>query len=650
MKNILLVNPRSTAAAPGALLSSKSMASKQSPFEGMIPLSLATIAALTPEEFEVDIWDEAVNGVITPDSGFDKEYALVGVTGYFNHSKRINELGQLFRRRGALTVVGGSGVSSDPEWFRDSFDVCFIGEAEYTWPRFISDWQEGSYRSEYRQVGKVDMAFSPRPKWDKFSLGAYFMGAVQTTRGCPFDCEFCDVIYIFGRQVRQKPIEQVLEEVRELERRGTTRVLFCDDNFMGNPRYTRDLLKRLKRLNNSFRRPMSFYTQISVNLANDDELLELMADSNFLGVLVGIESPNIESLIEINKSQNYKTDLVAAVEKIHSYGLAVQNAMIVGFDNDDASIFDRHFEFIQQTGLTIPYVNILKAARGTPLWARLQKEGRVFQFRGSVETFRPEYITNVMPKQMTLEQLLSGYIDLIERIRDWDNFEARVKTMLSQINRRPRVKSHSSWREALAYIPPLASMNGKARWVVARLLLHTWRRAPFMIETVAGISLIQYLDAANLPLMKESIGAWIRDLVGEDGAGWEREPAVFTIPEEFKKPYKAIFPELHERLYQGLVDRTRTQEALVKVILDFLTRWGPSFQRFEDHHRVFLNELCDRTIAAENRNHHAGAGPASPAPREESAAPGAPRSVLPRGLSDDVLHFVEQDLRSFQPA
>lgn len=653
MKKIILVSPNfHPPASRGQKLFSPSVAEKWSPFKFvMAPLGLATVAALTPNNVEVDIWDEAIHGPIGPDTQFKEDYALAGITGYINQAGRVKELGQIFRNRGLLTAVGGPGVSSEPELFRDSFDVLFIGEAEYTWPRFIADWQAGQYRAIYRQVGKVDLADTPPPRWDQVALRSYLMGTVQTTRGCPFDCEFCDVIYIFGRQARHKPIDRVLQEVIALEQHGGRRLLFCDDNFIGSPRYTKDLVRELIPLNRSFRRPVSFFAQLTLNVAKDDEMLKLMADANFLGVFIGIESPNRESLIETNKPQNYQTDMVAAIRKIQSYGIIIQSGMIVGFDHDDIAVFDEHFEFLQQTGLAVPMINLLKAPKGTRLWARLHKEGRVINLPDYTRTTNVESLTNVIPKQMTLVELLSGYLRLVERVRDWRNFEARAQVMISHVRRRPGIAARSSLKEILLFPRLLLRMNPEGRWTTLRLLVYALKRAPFMLESVMGTVAFQYLEAQRVSSLKESVGEKIR-LLTESGMKLEPERTNFLIPGEFRKSYTAIFPELYRRIYRGLADKSQAQNAIVQVICDFLTRWGPTFEQFELHHRLFLEELCDRTIAAENHkscssiNSH---GNAVRMPTENGELDQQHALHLPH-LADDVLRCVEQDLRMLQPA
>ena len=614
----------------------------------LMPLGLATVAALTPDDIEVDIWDEGVHGPITLDTDLKKAYDLVGVTGYETHVERARQLGRLMRKRGLVAAVGGPGVSASPEVYRDDFDILFVGEAEYTWPRFIDEWRAGRHRPEYRQVGKVDMAHSPLPRWDKVDVDRYHMGGVQTTRGCPFDCEFCDVIYIYGRQPRHKPVEQVLEEIHALERRGAEGIFLCDDNFIGDPGYAKALLKELIPLNRSFRRPIGFFTQITLNVAKDDQFLESLADANFFGLYIGVETPNVESLIEINKPQNYRTDIVRDIKKIQSYGLPIKAGMIVGFDHDDVTIFDRQFEFLQETGIVHPQINMLKAPRGTKLWVRLHKEGRVVEMvdlrPDDLET--TDLLTNILPAGMTRLELLSGYRNLLQRVRDWRNFEARVKTMVSQVRRRPTHRRKVSGRLLVMAAKAFFSMDRQARRTALRLFLYTRRRAPHMVPTVMRLFGAQYLSARRLPVWLETIDKQIR--LETEGRELRREQTVFFVPDGFKKPFRTSFPELYERVSRGLIDRSRLNDALVEVAYDFLTRWGPSFQEFGDHHRAFLHELCDRTVAKENAEAPARGGQA-PAPRELTVRGERGDELRLKRLADEVLRLVEQDLRNFQP-
>lgn len=511
----------------------------------MIPLGLATVAALTPEDIQVDIWDEAINGPISANTRLDA-YALAGITGYINHAERMKELGRIFHACGLLTAVGGPGVSSEPEVFRNHFDVLFIGEAEHTWPRFILDWKAGQYQSEYCQVHRVDVEQSPAPDLRPVRVGAYLLGAVQTTRGCPFDCEFCDVPTIYGRLARHKSIAQVLQEVRQLELRGTRRIYFCDDNFIGNPKFAKELVRALIQFNRTLRVKATFFAQVTLNISKDEEMLELMAKANFRGIFIGIESPNRDSLIEMNKPQNFGTVMAREIKKVQGYGLIVQTGVIVGFDHDDLTIFDQQFRFLQETGIAICNINILKAPKGTRLWSRLAESGRVFDLPESQQAANIESLTNIVPQQMTLRELLSGYIALVERVRNWDNFEARVRSMISQVQPRPGVPWTGYWKEILLSPWLLVLMDGNARGVTLRLLLHCMRRAPFMLESVMGIIAFQYLETLRTPLLRESVVRQLRRLPDE-GMKMKTLDDKTVIPESLKEPYPVISPDLHER-------------------------------------------------------------------------------------------------------
>jgi len=619
----------------------------------MVPLGLATVAALTPDDVEVDIWDEAVHGLISNDTLFEKSYNLVGLTGFINHFGRAKEIARVFRKRGILVAVGGPGVSSEPGVYADHFDVLFIGEAEYTWPRFIADWKVGSHLPEYRQVDKVDMTESPLPRWDSVAVDMknYLMGAVQTTRGCPFDCEFCDVIYLYGRLARHKSVEQVLEEIRALEQFGIERVFISDDNLIGNPRYAKALLRELILLNNSFKRPLNFHTQLTLNVAKDEEMLELLADANFHGLTIGIETPNIESLIETNKPQNYKTDIIADVKKIHSYALPIYPGMIVGFDHDDKSIFDRQVDFIEKSNITIPSINMLKAPQGTKLWVRLLKEGRVLDYLPDLTSSSDTYVlTNIIPKRMTRVELLTGFRSLRERITQWPSFEKRVKGMISQITRRTDIKSNITWIQALMFsMFILFGMDKEARRTTLRLVIHTLRHAPFMMEKVGLMITHQYFKKAQLPSLLKGIDNRILK-ESTNTIELQPDPTQYFVPNTFRKPYREIFPDLYQRVHNGLKDKTRTLNSLVEIIYDFLTRWGTTFNQFEEYHQSFINDASDRTVASENNNNVAGAENTEENLTDISEL--SKRGVTRRmnQLADEVLRSVEQELWAIQAA
>jgi hypothetical protein len=249
---------------------------------------------------------------------------------------------------------------------------------------------------------------------------------------------------------------------------------------------------------------------------------------------------------------------------------------------------------------------------------------------------------------------MTGYLSLVERLRDWRNFEARVQGMISLIQRQPQVKPRTaSWEQNMGVFRfVLEGMEPEARQCAIRLLRYTRQRAPFMMAKVIGLLARQYLEAAEVPFLGELIETQVRlETTGE--VTLQREPTVFFVPDAFKKPYRDIFPQLYERLYQGLIDKSRTQDSLVEVIYDFLTRWGLTFEQFDEHHRVFLFEICDRTIAKENGNLAVAAGIPSEEvnvlPDRLTGMSEGQTLVWLRRLGDEVLRLVEQDLRRFRP-
>ena len=608
------------------------------------PLALATVVGMTPSEFHVDIWDEVVHGRIHPDTALARDYDLVGVTGYNGHFRRARQVAEVFRKRGVPVAVGGPGVSGMPDQYRPHFDILFIGEAERTWPRFLHDWARGEHEAEYRQIEKLDLADSPLPRWDSIArdLGRYALGGVQTTRGCPFDCEFCDVIYLYGRRARHKPVDQVLEEVAVLERLGMTHVLFCDDEFVGDPRYAKDLLRSLIPLNNSFSRPLYFVTQLTMNLSKDDTLLELMADANFAVVFIGIETPNKDSLRETGKYQNVRKDLVSDVRKILSYGIAVRAGMIIGFDHDGPDIFEIQKEFLRQSCIPSATLSMLKAIPGTRLWRRLRGEGRVLDItpvRGDPKKgdgFKPRSYTNIVPKLLSRLELMRGYRGLVEHIYSWASFRERMLGFVSAVQRRPRVREAALSGSERAGLLEMVAGDRAAEETVEAIMVHTERVAPFMLRRVRTLIQHHVKHAQNF----QNVLPHIDRLVELESSGRlvlapDRRPV--PIPEAFRADYERVFPEVHRRVYLGLARRDQVPEALTDVFVDFLVRWGDGFDGLGEHHREFLRELCDRTCARFN-----GQNPESFTPREPEGA--AIPDVRRGRLAEDVIRSVEQEL------
>jgi radical SAM superfamily enzyme YgiQ (UPF0313 family) len=252
---------------------------------------------------------------------------------------------------------------------------------------------------------------------------------IQFARGCPFNCEFCDIIVVYGRRPRVKSVPQVMAEIEECHRLGATQVFLVDDNFIGNKKLAKELLRAIAAWSEAHGHPMYFNTEVSLNVSQDDELLELLRAARFTTIFIGIESPRKSSLLETKKTQNMRGDLVENVRKIQSYGIQVQAGMIVGFDNDDESIFEEQLRFIQDARIPVSMTGMLQAMPKTPLHDRMAKEGRLI-----AESTGDQFVfSNILPKAMTRVELYKGYRKLISELYEFRNF--RIRTLEFILNR-----------------------------------------------------------------------------------------------------------------------------------------------------------------------------------------------------------------------
>jgi len=380
-------------------------------------LSMPTVAGLTGPEHEVTLCDENVEEV-----DFDVEADIVGVTGYIVHKQRMLEIADEFRRRGRFVVIGGPYASLCPEELHGRCDVLFVDEAEETWPRFLADFEAGHWYAEYRPREKPDLTASPTPRFDLLKVDRYHAMTIQFARGCPFNCEFCDIIVVYGRRPRVKSVPQVMAEVEECHRLGATQVFLVDDNFIGNKKHAKELLRAIADWSAANDHPMHFNTEVSLNVAQDAELLELLRAARFTTIFIGIESPRKASLLETHKTQNMRGDLVENVRKIQEYGIQVQAGMIVGFDHDDESIFAEQLRFIQDARIPVSMTGMLQAMPKTPLHDRMAKEGRLV-----AESVGDQFIfSNILPKAMSRIEFYKGYRTLIADLYEFRNYRRRT--------------------------------------------------------------------------------------------------------------------------------------------------------------------------------------------------------------------------------
>lgn len=417
MADIVLVNPRFEVSYWG-LEHALPLTGKRA---NLPTACLPLLAALTPAEHRVTIVDENVEPI---DYARLARADLVGLTGMNVQRQRMREILVELRERDIFTVVGGPWVSVREDDLRELADVLFIGEAEETWPQFLREWEAGNHGARYEQAQRTDMTQVPIPRLDLLRMDQYLFGSVQFSRGCPFQCEFCDIIVTFGRRPRLKTAGQVLAEVEALWRCGMEIVFIVDDNLIGNKKAIRPLLEALAGWQETHGYPLTFFTEASLNLAEDPGLMEAMVAANVQAVFVGVESPNESSLRETKKLQNVggSGTIAQRVRRIQEAGLDVWCGMILGFDHDDATVFDAHRRFIDESRIMHAMVGMLTAIPKTPLYRRLEEEGRLD------EEEAPLYGTNVVPQQMTREELREGYIHLMEAVYEpanyFDRFEA----------------------------------------------------------------------------------------------------------------------------------------------------------------------------------------------------------------------------------
>jgi radical SAM superfamily enzyme YgiQ (UPF0313 family) len=388
----------------------------------MPPLGLLTIAALTPAEYEFRLVDLNCE----PLTDRDLEWAeIVCFSAMLPQKTSLFDTAPRCQAAGKLVVFGGPFPTACPEECRRYADVLALNEGEITWPAFLADLARGTYKSLYTSEEKPDVTQTPVPRFALVNLHDYGAVPLQFSRGCPFQCEFCDIIVMFGRRPRTKTPRQMTAELEAVYNTGYRGMIFIvDDNFIGNKREVKKLLPEIAAWNKAHGHPFVYFTEATVNLAEDEELLKQMVRCNFKAIFVGVETPSKESLKETKKYQNMKRSLVESVNVIRHAGLMIMGGFIIGFDSDAEDIFARQIEFIRQTAIPIAVVGLLVALPGTPLYQRMEQAGRLepLDYDRSMLANGFTNIVSVLPR----ETLLAGYRRVIETIYSPDQYMARV--------------------------------------------------------------------------------------------------------------------------------------------------------------------------------------------------------------------------------
>lgn len=442
------------------------------------PLGLLTVAAMLPREWQIKLVDMNVSPLTDE---MIREADLIFLSAMIVQKKSFAEVVERCKKLGATVVAGGPYPSSSYEKIK-GVDHFVLNEAEVTLPNFLHDWEEGKAKYVYKEDGKADITNSPVPRFDLISMEDYYHTMpLQYSRGCIFNCEFCDIIEMFGRQIRTKTIKQFLKELNHLFCFGWRGSVFIvDDNFIGNKRNVKQLLPAIAKWQKERNYPFHLFTEASINLAEDEELLNLMRDAGFNMVFVGIETPDEKTLIQTGKNQNVKHNLLNSVRKIQSKGIEVAGGFIIGFDSDPPDIFERQIEFIQQSGIVLAMVGLLTALPNTQLYRRLEKEGRLLAESTGNNTH--DLYLNFTPK-MELATILEGYKRIIAHIYSPRAYFDRCLNFLYYL--KPHQNSARKVRgdEIIALIKSLlrqtfSSYGYHYLWYLAQAIVINWRMFP----------------------------------------------------------------------------------------------------------------------------------------------------------------------------
>ena len=418
MPDIVLVSPRFEASYWGLEYAMPLFGKKAN----MAPACLPLLAALTPAGHSVTLFDENVKEL-----DFDRitRADIVGLTGMSVQRHRMREILEELKRRGCFVVVGGPWVTVREDYFDGLADVIFVGEAEETWPEFLDDWIKGLHRARYEQTQRTDMTKVPCPRHDLVDARKYVSAGLQISRGCPFQCEFCDIIVTFGRKPRLKESGQVLAELEALRSAGLDLLFIVDDNLIGNKKAIKPILRDIAEWQERKGYPFALLAEATIDLADDRELMELLVAANVQAVFIGVETPNAESLRETKKHQNLRAGgtMTEKIRRVQDSGMEVWTGMILGFDNDDETIFEAQLEFVREARVVHAMSGMLSAIPKTPLYERLASDGRLDN------ADRSDYGTNVIPKQMTRERLLDGYVGVMRQLNDVNAYFDRADSL-----------------------------------------------------------------------------------------------------------------------------------------------------------------------------------------------------------------------------
>lgn len=450
------------------------------------PLGLLTVAAMLPSAWGKRLVDVNVTRLTEKDLAWAD---CAFISGMVVQRESARQLIARCKEAGLKVVAGGPLFTSEHEHFEE-VDHFVLNEAEVTLAPFLADLDQGCAKRVYATSEFPDIRQTPVPLWELADLKRYASMNIQFSRGCPYDCEFCNVTALLGHRPRIKSAGQIRAELDGLYNLGWHGgVFFVDDNFIGNKRRLKsELLPALIEWQKD-KGEMKFHTEVSIDLADDEALMRMMVEAGFDTVFIGIETPDEQSLAECSKKQNKNRNLVEDVKRIQRAGMQVQGGFIVGFDHDTPSIFQRQIDFIQKSGIMTAMVGLLQAPAGTRLYERLKREGRLL---GNMSGDNADGSTNIIPK-MNLDTLREGYKHILRDIYSPKHYYRRVRTFLREYNP-PKIKAPLDLGRIMAFFRSICHLGilGKERFHYWKLLLWTLFRRPRLLPLATQCAIYGY--------------------------------------------------------------------------------------------------------------------------------------------------------------
>lgn len=530
------------------------------------PLGLITVAACFPDEYNLKLVDMNIESL----KDADVEWAdAVMVSAMIVQQDSVNAVVETCRRHGKKVILGGPYANSNWQDIK-GVDHFVLGEIEDTFGTFLAQLQKGQAPYVFRCDSKPDMRQTRVPRFDLLNMDAYASVSIQYSRGCPFKCEFCDIWKVYGNRPRVKEPDSVMAELDALYEAGWRGPIFIvDDNFIGNKKHVKHaLLPALMAWQTAHGHVFRFFTEASINMADDIELMEKMRDAGFNEVFIGIETPSAECLKETGKMQNLKTDLGQAVRTIQQYGIEVMAGFILGFDNDTDDIFDRQIEFIQQAGIPKAMVGLLTALPGTELYARLEKEGRIVSASAGNNTHCLKL--NFNPR-MDPERLMAGYRKVLGSVYDADlkNYFARCSRLLDNLGAAPYFQRKIGYREIIMLLKSVLTQPFKpyGRQYVKFVTYHFFKNRHLFGEVIAYCIIGHHFHTITQETLKiQQLSSYLDDRYQYLKAAVDRQTSRFAGNSKDLKDQPGAIEDLWRQRKEIL---EKCKAAMDKIHVDF---------------------------------------------------------------------------------